>query len=111
MCMNSIRHVVDVHVHVHVHVLVPHYCYMYNIGIFKYACVYNVHCTLCVYICFSYSPYLGVGFLRIQRIVEESIISYFANKAEKTVPDVNLSMRVHTFKCSVYTKLMYMLYL
>ena len=70
--------------------------YVY-IEIFKYAC------TLYVYICFSYSPYLSVGFLRLQRVVEESIISYFAKKAEKTVPNINLSMRVHTFKCYVYT--------
>ena len=43
---------------------------------------------------------MAEGFTVLQRVLENSIIQYFADKANKTVPKIDLFMRVCT--CSGY---------
>ena len=62
-------------------------------------CMKNVHVYIVVVFLAPYSTYLRKGFLRLQGALDESIIRYFANKKGKTVPNIDLSMRVymHTY--------------
>ena len=42
------------------------------------------------------------GFTLLQRLVEESIIEYYASEMGTTVPDIELNMRVGVNMCSIF---------
>ena len=45
------------------------------------------------------SPYMVTGFTILQRLVEESITEYYAEKTGQTLPDIELNMRVFNTVC------------